>query len=130
MELRLGDEPIDVPTAFGALLEQLLDHRSGAAATGPEDSVWLYPAPRLGQPLASRVLRRRLCALGIAPTRGRNTALMEIAGEMSAAVINRLLGISLHRATRWSQDAGNTRPSYAADIARQSQTVKSGFPEL
>lgn len=121
VQLRLGDQPITVPTAFGDLLNELLDHRRGAAATGPEGSVWLYPAPRLGQALAPRILLHRLRALGIPPTIGRNTALMEMAGEMPAAVITRLLGISLHRATRWTQDAGNTRLSYAAEIAHRDQ---------
>ena len=37
------------------------------------------------------------------PTLGRNTALMERASEMPAAVITRLLGISLNRATHWTQ---------------------------
>jgi hypothetical protein len=44
---------------------------------------------------------------------------MEMAGEMPAAVITKLLGISIHRATRWTQDAGNTRPGYATQIARR-----------
>lgn len=57
------------------------------------------------------------------PTRGRNTALMEMAGEMPAAVITRMLGISLNRATRWTQDASNTRPAYAADLARREDSA-------
>ena len=122
VELRLGEEPIIVPMAFGDLLVELLEQRRGATATGPEDSVWLYPAPRLGQPLAPRVLLQRLRALGVPPTVGRNTALMEMAGEMPAAVITRLLGISLHRATRWTRDAGNTRPGYAAALSQRNKS--------
>jgi hypothetical protein len=122
VELRLGEEPIIVPMAFGDLLEELFEQRRGATATGPEDSVWLYPAPRLGQPLAPRVLLQRLRALGVPPTVGRNTALMEMAGEMPAAVITRLLGISLHRATRWTRDAGNTRPGYAAALSQRNKS--------
>jgi hypothetical protein len=64
---------------------------------------------------AAAVLR----AIGVQVTLGRNTALMEMAGEMPASVITKLLGISLHRATRWTQDAGNTPPGYAMDVARR-----------
>jgi hypothetical protein len=126
VELSLGEEPIIVPMAFGDLLVELLEQRRGATATGPEDSVWLYPAPRLGQPLAPRVLLQRLRALGVPPTVGRNTALMEMAGEMPAAVITRLLGISLHRATRWTRDAGNTRPGYAAALSQRNKSRYTG----
>ena len=47
---------------------------------------------------------------------------MEMAGEMPAAVITRLLGISLHRATRWTRDAGNTRPGYAAVLSQRNKS--------
>lgn len=118
VQLLLGKAPIIVPEAFGDLLEALVNDRR-ATATGSQDEVWLYPAPRLGQPLAPRSLLQRLRALGVQTTLGRNTALMEMAGEMPAAVITKLLGISLHRATRWTQDAGNTRPGYATQVARR-----------
>ena len=68
---------------------------------------------------------RRLRDLGVSPTLGRNTALMDMAGEMPAAVITGLLGISLDRATRWTQDAGNTRPGYAAELARRGAARSS-----
>jgi hypothetical protein len=118
VELLLGKAPITVPDAFGDLLEALVNDRR-ATTIGSQDEVWLYPAPQLRQPLAPRSLLQRLRTLGIPATLGRNTALMEMAGEMPAAVITKLLGISLHRATRWTQDAGNTRPSYATQIARR-----------
>jgi hypothetical protein len=119
LELLLGQAPIQVPETFGDLLEALVNDRR-ATATGSQDEIWLYPAPRLGQPLAPRSLLQRLRALGIQATLSRNTALMEMAGEMPAAVITKLLGISLHRATKWTQDAGNTRPGYATQIARRA----------
>jgi hypothetical protein len=112
VKLLLGKAPITVPEAFGDLLEALVNDRR-ATTLGSQDEVGLYPTPRLRQPLAPRSLLQRLRALGVPATLGRNTALMEMAGEMPAAVITKLLGISLHRATRWTQDAGNTRPGYA-----------------
>lgn len=58
--LLLGEEPIDLPAAVADLVLALLDRRRGAAATAPDNGVWLYPAHRLGQPLAPRDLVRRL----------------------------------------------------------------------
>lgn len=45
--------------------------------------------------------------------------------EMPAAVITRMLGISLARATCWTRDAGNTRPGYAASLARRTSRRSS-----
>jgi hypothetical protein len=120
VELRLGEAPILLPTALGDLLVRLVEDRRGATATAPDDAVWLYPGIRLGRSIARSDLTTRLLNLGISPTLGRNTALMEMAAEMPAAVITRMLGISLDRATRWTQDAGNTRPGYAAQVARRA----------
>ncbi|MFD0633071.1 hypothetical protein ACFQ9X_17325 [Catenulispora yoronensis] len=120
VELRLGEEPILLPTALGDLLVRLVEDRCGAPATAPDDAVWLYPGTRLGRSIARSDMTTRLLELGVSPTLGRNTALMEMAAEMPAAVITRMLGISLDRATRWTQDAGNTRPSYAAEVARRA----------
>jgi hypothetical protein len=112
----LGKAPITIPEALGDLLEALV-HDRRATATGSLEHVWLYPAARLGQPVAPRILLQRLRAIGVNATLGRNTALMDMAGEMPAIVITKLLGISLHRATRWTQDAGNVRPGYARKVA-------------
>ncbi len=118
VELLLANTPISLPPTVGELVLQLLPDRR--SATTPDQETWLYPAKRLGQPLSPRDLLGRLRALGISPTLGRNTALMEMAAEMPAAVISRMLGISLDRATRWTQDAGNTRPGYAAELTRRA----------
>lgn len=125
VQLLLGEEPITVPAAFDELIMKFLHDRRSAATTGPDDHTWLYPARRLGQPLAPRDLLPRLRVLGVSPTLSRNTALMDMASEMPAAVITRLLGISLDRATRWTQDAGNTRPGYAAELARRRAAQQS-----
>lgn len=122
VELSLTATPISLPPAVGNLVLQLLDEQRKATSSN-QDS-WLYPAPRLGQPLAPRDLLARLRALGIPPTLARNTALMEMAAEMPAAVIARMLGISIDRATRWTHDAGNTRPGYATELAHRNKFRK------
>ncbi|WP_155724178.1 hypothetical protein [Mycobacterium avium] len=50
----------------------------------------------------------------------RNTALIDLAGELPAAVLAKLLGLSIKRAVTWSEAAGNTRPRYAAEVARRT----------
>jgi hypothetical protein len=47
---------------------------------------------------------------------------MEMVGEMPAAVITKLLGISLHQATKWTQDTGNTGSGYATEVARRAMS--------
>lgn len=47
----------------------------------------------------------------------RTTALMGLAGELPAVVLGDLLGIHISTATVWSQEPGNTRPGYAAEVA-------------
>jgi hypothetical protein len=119
VELLLGREPISVPTGLGDLINGLVEHVLTAAAIDSSDDTWLFPSARPGQPVPPRTLARRLAAISVPVTIGRNTALMELAGEMPAAITSGLLGISIDRATRWTHDAGNIRSGYAAEIARR-----------
>jgi hypothetical protein len=57
---------------------------------------------------------------GISPRIARNSALIELAGELPAAVIARLLGFSVKRAVTWNAEAGNSNPRYAAAVARSA----------
>ncbi len=118
-EILLGGQPIEVPSAFGELIGDLVADLPGTTTGGSTDGAWIFPGFRRGQPLSSKVMLRRLAALGVPATVGRNSALMELAAEMPAAVLSGLLGISVDRATRWTQEAGNIRPGYAADVANR-----------
>jgi hypothetical protein len=70
-----------------SLARQALVNDRRAAGTGSQDEVWLYPAARLGKPLAPRILLQRLRAIGVQVTIGRNMALMDMASEMPATLI-------------------------------------------
>ena len=65
-------------------------------------------------------LMRRLNDIGLPIRAGRGTALMDLAGQLPATVLSRLLGLHINTATAWSQEAGNTRPGYAAEVARRA----------
>lgn len=61
----------------------------------------------------------RLNRIEIRARAGSNTALMNLASELPAVVLSGLLGIHISTATLWAQEAGNTRPGYAAEVARR-----------
>jgi hypothetical protein len=46
---------------------------------------------------------------------------MDLAGELPAAVLSQLLGLQVNTATRWTDEAGNTRHGYAAELARRHE---------
>lgn len=58
-------------------------------------------------------------AFGIPARAGRTATLMDLAAQMPAVVLSKLLGISLATATGWNQAAGSTQAGYAAEVARR-----------
>ncbi|MFD5467497.1 hypothetical protein ACFWIQ_32455 [Kitasatospora sp. NPDC127059] len=74
---------------------------------------------RAGHPISAQRQAARLYELGIKTRAGRSTALLDPAAERPASVLSDLLGINLRTAPDWSQEAGNTRPDYAAEVARR-----------
>jgi L-alanine-DL-glutamate epimerase-like enolase superfamily enzyme len=78
------------------------------------------PGGRAGKPISPQQLGTRLTRLGILARAGRTTALMDLAAQVPAVALSRLLGLKLATATAWTQTAGNTRPGYAAQVARRS----------
>jgi hypothetical protein len=120
MRLRLGDTPVEVPEPLATQIRDLVGRRRGHAAIGhTDDSPWLFPGGRAGQPISAARLQVRLTRLGITARAGRAAALMDLAAQLPAVVLSKLLSISLGAATGWNQAAGNTRAGYAAEVARR-----------
>jgi hypothetical protein len=120
VQLRLGAKPLDLPAPLAAIILELARNRRGHAVIGhTDDHSWLFPGGVPGRPLSAPRLAHRLKQLQIPPRASRNTALMELAAEMPAKVLSDLLGISVESAVSWTQEAGHTRPGYAAEIARR-----------
>lgn len=69
---------------------------------------------------------RRLKPLGIRARVGRNAALVELAADLPAVVISKLLGVSIRRATVWAQESGNTRPGRGPRAAARAGVRASG----
>jgi hypothetical protein len=53
----------------------------------------------------------------------RNSALIDLAAQLPAAVLSQLLGFHLQTATAWTIEAGNTRLRYAAALADHLDTT-------
>lgn len=79
--------------------------------------------------LVSRVRRgssdrlgRRLKNLGIHPGQTRSTALLQLATELPAALLARMLGIHIQVAVAWQQASAGDWMTYAADVSRRPST--------
>jgi len=118
--LKLGTVPLTVPAPVDRFVAELVGQRRGYAAIDIGDNPWLFPGGRSGRHLSASQMGLRLRRIGISPRVARNTALIELAGELPAAVIAKLLGFSIKRAVTWNIEAGNTNPRYAAAVARRS----------
>lgn len=118
--IRLGREPIVLPEPIADLVRQLLVDRKGHAKIASQTgSPWLFPGGRPGQPISSFQLVERLRGIGVYPGQARSTALYQLAGELPAAILARLLGIHISAAVKWQRAAGGDWTNYAAEVSRR-----------
>ncbi|MGW7090812.1 hypothetical protein [Streptomyces sp. NPDC054874] len=121
LQLMLGTRPVEIPEPLSTLIRELVRNRKGYAVVGRTDvHPWLFPGGLPGRPISSPHLTKRLGRLGVPTRAGRATALMDLAGQLPSVVLSQLLGLNINTATLWSQEAGNTRPGYAAEVARRA----------
>ncbi|MFF0127342.1 hypothetical protein ACFYTG_16675 [Streptomyces mirabilis] len=114
--LLLGTTPLLLPDPLDNLARRLLARRRGHTTIGASsDSTWLFPGAYAGQHLSSHHLGVRLKRLSIYSRPGRTSALMGLSTQLPAAVLSKLLGLSLERATAWTQSGGNWA-RYAAEL--------------
>lgn len=121
MTLKLGTVPITVPAPVDRLFAELVEQRRGYAAVTVGENPWLFPGGRSGRHMSPTRMGIRLKHIGISPKLARNTALIELAGELPAPVIAKLLGFSIKRACAWNAEAGNMSARYAAAVAQGRQ---------
>lgn len=120
VRLHLGREPVVVPEPLAALLLDLVRSRRGHAALGDEGtSPWLFPGGRPGRPISADRLAERLRQLGLRPGQARSTALFQLATELPAAVLARMLGIHVGVAVQWQRACSGDWTTYAADYSRR-----------
>lgn len=95
----LGSLPLELPPPLDELVRLLVDTPQGAAVVGRIDNhPWLLPGGAPGAPLSAKQLMRRLQRLGIRTRPARSTTVIDLASQLPAAVLSRLLGLHLHTA--------------------------------
>jgi hypothetical protein len=121
MRLRLGPAPITLPDPLADLIHRVMAEHRGHATTGANAaSPWLFPGGQPGRPINAGHLGLRLKALGIHPGQARSTALFQLATELPAAILARMLGIHIDVAVAWQKHSSGDWAAYAADISRRS----------
>ena len=109
-----------LPEPLAGLVLHLVAARQGHATTGDQGtSPWLLPGGRPGQPISPCRLSERLRQIGIRPGSARSTALFQLATELPAAILARMLGIHIDVAVAWQRVSAGDWMTYAADVSRR-----------
>jgi hypothetical protein len=121
VRIRLGPEPVMLPEPLAGLVLGLRATRRGHAALGDQgNSPWLFPGGQPGRPISAYHLAERLRQLGIRSGRSRSTALFQLATDLPAAILARMLGIHISVAAAWQRASNGDWMTYAADYSRRT----------
>ncbi len=124
VKLRLGSIPVVLPEPLATLTRDLVATRRGHAVLGdPGTSRWLFPGGQPGRAVSADRLGERLRLLGIRPAQARSTALFQLATELPAAVLARMLGVHIKVAVQWQQVSAGDWTHYAADVSRRQNNL-------
>jgi len=125
VRLRLGQQPIVLPEPLATLVRGLIASRRGHAALGDQgSSPWLFPGGQPGRPISAYQLAERLRQLGLRPGRSRSTALFQLATDLPAALLARMLGIHISVAVSWQRASAGDWTNYAAEVSRRTATAR------
>ncbi|GAA2290839.1 hypothetical protein GCM10010402_56540 [Actinomadura luteofluorescens] len=117
--LLLGQEPLELPDQVGILVLELAANRRVHSMTGRDQPTpWLFPGRNGERHVTRQQLAKNLRKLGIYSQPSRNAALLDLASELPAAVLARLLGMSVRNASKWQRRQGDWT-SYAAEISQR-----------
>ena len=109
-----------MPEPLDTLVHQLAATRRGHAAIGDQGtSPWLFPGGQPGRPISAEQLTERLRQIGIRSGQARSAALFQLATELPAAVLARMLGIHIAVAVAWQRASVGDWSAYAADVSRR-----------
>jgi hypothetical protein len=119
--IQLGREPLVLPEPIAALARQLVQTRQGHAVIGDHGrSPWLFPGGQPGRPISAARMTERLRELGIRSGQARSTALFQLATDLPAAIIARMLGVHISVATAWQRASAGDWATYAAEVSRRT----------
>jgi hypothetical protein len=126
VRIRLGHEPVILPEPLDALVLQVAAARQGHAALGGQGtSPWLFPGGQPGRPISAYQMAGRLRQLGIYSGRSRSAALFQLATDLPAALLARLLGIHITVAAAWQRASAGDWAGYAAEVSRRTRQPTS-----
>ena len=118
VRLHLGARPVVLPEPLAGLVLDLVANRRGHATLGDQGtSPWLFPGEQPGRPMSASRVTERLRDLGIHAGPARSSALFQLATELPAAVIARMLGVHIKVAVEWQHAASGDWTGYAADYS-------------
>ena len=80
---------------------------------------WTDGFPAGAQPISPYRLSERLHQIGVHPGPARSTALFQLATELPATILARMLGIHIKVAVAWQQASSGDWMTYAADVSRR-----------
>ncbi len=125
VRLRLGHEPVVLPEPLASLVLQLAATRRGHAAIGDQGtSHWLFPGGQPGRPISAFQLAERLRQHDLHPGQSRSTALFQLATDLPAAILARMLGIHISVAVAWQRASSGDWTTYAADVSRRTDPAR------
>jgi hypothetical protein len=128
VSLRLGREPVVLPEPLAGLVRHLTASRRGHAAIGDSGaSPWLFPGGQPGRPISAYRLAERLRELGIRSAQSRSSALFQLATDLPAAVLAKMLGIHISVAVAWQRASSGDWAVYAAEVSRRPQYQEHEF---
>lgn len=124
--LTISTRPVALPDEVATLLAALRDtavpdltiSRSAGGTT------WLLPGRVPGSHAAAGAIAKKLRHFGIPARAARNTALIDLAGDLPSAVLADLLGLSSSAATNWANHTKRNWTDYIA--ARTTTTTATG----
>lgn len=120
VKIRLGRQPVVLPEPLASLVLQLVATRQGHAAIGDQGtSLWLFPGGQPGRPISAFRLAERLRQLGLRPGQSRSAALFQLATDLPAALLARMLGIHISVAVAWQRASSGDWTTYAAEVSRR-----------
>ena len=120
--LMLGEHELLLPPVLADLLTQLPRPARGSTLSGVKtEHRLLFPGRTPHRAIDPEHFANRLKQRGIRPRAGRNTALIQLASELPAAVLSDILGINIATATRWAGYAKRDWQSYLASRRETAQ---------
>jgi hypothetical protein len=120
--LMLGEHELLLPPVLADLMTQLPRPARGSTLSNVEiERRLLFPGRTPHRAIDPEHFANRLKQRGIRPRGGRNTALIQLASELPAAVLSDVLGIGIATATRW---AGYAKRDWQSYLAHRHETAR------